>query len=487
LSTWKKIIVSGSGAHLSSVTASNGSIISGSLTMSGSITNVDNLDFNTTPPQSLSSTIEGRLSWDNGTRDLIIGAGNNVDIHLGQSEWAYVYNAEATTLNKGEIVYISGSQGNTIAVKRASDSGDPTSAGTLGMVGESIASGTEGLVLVNGLMRKLDTSTLTAGKLVYLSSTPGGYTLTPPTPPSHSVRIGYVAKVDASQGEIHIKVDNGYEIGELHDIIDGTTTASYGDLLVKSGSVWTNSKQLTGSYGLTGSLQATSFTGSLQGTASYATQALSASFATNSLTASYVLNAVSASFATNASTSSYVLNAVSASFATTASYVLGGGGASVTNPGNNYIITSDGTVGGLVGETNLLFDGLTLNVTGSAIISATTRLTDIEERELTVTIGGTPSSLSLDLSQANVFEVSYNASVNTFSITNPPPTNYAGSFTLVTTGTGTPYPWNWGSAVTWSGGSAPSVTSTNGKKDIYGFITTNQGTNWYGFIGGQNL
>lgn len=176
-----------------------------------------------------------------------------------------------------------------------------------------------------------------------------------------------------------------------------------------------------------------------------------------------------------------------ASLALTASYVLGGGGASVTSPGDNRIITSDGTVGGLVGETNLNFDGTIFNVTGSAIISATTRLTDVEERELTVVIGGTPSSLSLDLSQANVFEVSYNASVNTFSITNPPPTDYAGSFTLVTTGTGTPYPWNWGSAVTWSGGSAPSVTSTNGKKDIYGFITTNQGTNWYGFVGAQNV
>ena len=226
---------------------------------------------------------------------------------------------------------------------------------------------------------------------------------------------------------------------------------------------------------VTGNVTATSFTGSLQGIAT---------------TASYVLNAVSSSFATNSNTASYVLNAVSSSYALTASYAMnggGGGGASVTNPGNNYIITSDGTAGGLVGETNLNFDGTIFNVTGSAIISATTRLTDVEERELTVVIGGTPTSLSLDLSLANVFEVTYNNNVNSFSIVNPPPTDYAGSFTLVTTGTGTPYPWNWGSAVTWSGGSAPSVTSTNGKRDIYGFISTNQGTNWYGFIGAQNL
>jgi hypothetical protein len=102
---------------------------------------------------------------------------------------------------------------------------------------------------------------------------------------------------------MHVRIDNGYELGEMHDIIDTSTTTSYGDMLVKSGSVWINSKQLTGSYGLTGSLTATSFTGSLFGTASYATQAATASFVTTAQTASYVLNAVSSSFA---ATSSYV-------------------------------------------------------------------------------------------------------------------------------------------------------------------------------------
>ena len=183
---------------------------------------------------------------------------------------------------------------------------------------------------------------------------------------------------------------------------------------------------------------------------------------------------------------------------------LGGSSFTLNSPSTGRILLSDGTTNAATASTNISWDSgnETLTITnggieqtgiytstfaGDIIVNGVSRFTDVEERELTVTIGGTPSSLSLDLSQANVFEVSYNASVNTFSITNPPPTDYAGSFTLVTTGTGIPYPWNWGSAVTWSGGSAPSVTSTNGKKDIYGFITTNQGTNWYGFVGAQNL
>ncbi len=360
MSNWKKLVVSGSQAHLASVTASNGSIVSGSLTMSGSITNVEYVDFNTTPAQSISATVDGRLSWDDGARTLVVGAGNNVDYHVAHQEFAYVVNAEATTLSKGEVVFISGSQGNTIAVKRADNSGDPVSAGTLGLVVENITAGSEGLVLVNGLMRKLNTSTLTAGKLLFLGSTPGTYTETIPTAPSHSVRIGYVAKVDATQGEIYVKVDNGYEIGELHDIVDGTTTTSYGDLLVKSGSVWKNSKQLTGSYGLTGSLQATSFTGSLQGTAS------------NAISSSY---AVTSSFASS-SPAVYDFG----SFATPTD-VGGGGNFGIVTDGDkgDITVTSSGSIWTI--DNDAVTYAKIQNVTTSSVLlgRATTGAGNIEE------------------------------------------------------------------------------------------------------------
>lgn len=349
MSTWKKIIVSGSGAHLSSVTASNGSIISGSLTMSGSITNVDNIDFNMT---SSAANAAGRLVWDDGNGSLDLGLkGGNVNLLLGQQIYARVYNAEATTLNKGQVVYISGSQGNRVSVKLANYIGEAGSATTIGFVAESIASGGEGFIITNGVLEKLNTVGLTQGALLYLSSS-GQYSETKPIAPQHTVTLGYVERVHATVGSIYVKIDNGYELDELHNVF--TTGVSNGDLLMYSASLWTHTKQLSGSYGVTGSLQATSFTGSLQGSASYALQSLSASFSQN------------------ASTASYALNAVSSSFATTASYVLGGGGASVTNPGNDRVITSDGTAGGLVGENNLRFNGSNLSVTGSVIANSFT-------------------------------------------------------------------------------------------------------------------
>mgnify|MGYP000244383379 CR=1 FL=1 len=41
------------------------------------------------------------------------------------------------------------------------------------------------------------------------------------------------------------------------------------------------------------------------------------------------------------------------------------------------------------------------------------------------------------------------------------------------------------STVKWSGGTAPTITSTASRQDIFSFFS--DGTNWYGFIGGQNF
>ena len=196
-------------------------------------------------------------------------------------------------------------------ITTASYETDGVSANTLGIATQQITNGSQGFVITEGVLTGIDTSNYISGQLIFLGAN-GAITGSAPQAPLHTVRLGQVIRQQSNNGSVHVRIDNGYELGELHDTHDTTTTASYGDLLVKSGSVWTNSKQLTGSYGLTGSLTATSFTGSLLGTASYAAQAATASFVTLAQTASYVATA---------QTASYVLNAVSSSYAATASYV----------------------------------------------------------------------------------------------------------------------------------------------------------------------
>ena len=95
-------------------------------------------------------------------------------------------------------------------------------------------------------------------------------------------------------------------------------------------------------------------------------------------------------------------------------------------------------------------------------------------------------TLTLDLSGSNFFAVSLNAAITTLTISNTPASS-AASFTLELTADGTARAVTWGAAIKWSGGTAPTLTSTSGKKDVFAFYSNDGGTTWQGFIGGQNF
>ena len=71
--------------------------------------------------------------------------GGNVNLQIGSENVVLVYNDSGTTLNDGDLVYISGSQGNRPSVKLASASNESTQ-NVLGMVTETIPAGNEGFV-----------------------------------------------------------------------------------------------------------------------------------------------------------------------------------------------------------------------------------------------------------------------------------------------------------------------------------------------------
>lgn len=211
----------------------------GAITGAESISNIDFAQFDTTvtPVEAVA-----KMQWDDGNGTLQVGLkGGNVNLQLGQEVVARVYNDSGVALTDGQVVYISGSQGNRIAVKLAKADSEATSAGTLGVVTEPIAIGAEGFITMTGAVNKLNTTGLTAGALLYLSaSTAGAYTQTPPTAPNHRVTIGYVERVDNIVGSIYVKVDNGYELDELHNVV--ITSPTSGQTLVYDAvqGVWEN-------------------------------------------------------------------------------------------------------------------------------------------------------------------------------------------------------------------------------------------------------
>ncbi len=136
---------------------------------------------------------------------------------------AYVTNAETSTITKGQAVYAFGGTGDRLKVKLAYNTSDATSASTLGIVlSTSIAANQKGLIMMQGQLDGLSlfpTATWADGDPVFLSSTPGGLTKTKQYAPNHLVYLGVVTTAsNGGAGRMYVKVQNGYELDELHNV-----------------------------------------------------------------------------------------------------------------------------------------------------------------------------------------------------------------------------------------------------------------------------
>ena len=102
------------------------------------------------------------------------------------------------------------------------------------------------------------------------------------------------------------------------------------------------------------------------------------------------------------------------------------------------------------------------------------------------------TTLTLDLSTGTSFELnmsSFTNQIDTF-VVNGATGAYYKSFLLQTTQASPATGFSWAAInnVKWPGGGAgaPTLTSTNLKKDIMSFTSWDDGTTWYGKVIGQN-
>lgn len=95
--------------------------------------------------------------------------------------------------------------------------------------------------------------------------------------------------------------------------------------------------------------------------------------------------------------------------------------------------------------------------------------------------------LTLNLNNGNIFSVLLNSNILTITISNIPSSTHSVSFTIIFTADGNARAVNWPNTVIWPSGNAPSITSTATKIDVFSFTSTDGGTTWIGFVGGQNM
>lgn len=161
----------------------------------------------------------------------------------GQVLTTEVYNETGATLTKGTIVYINGSHGNLPTVTKAQADSESTSSRTFGYIQSDLTNMNNGYVVVIGKLDGLNTSTFTDGQTLYLSPTvAGGYTATKPVAPQHIVYVGTIVRSHPTAGIIEVRIQNGYELDEIHDV--SALSPSNGDVLqyVTSTGLWTKTQ-----------------------------------------------------------------------------------------------------------------------------------------------------------------------------------------------------------------------------------------------------
>lgn len=201
----------------------------------------DWLMFNGTVWQKIdqSDVIQTISSADSSVTVTTTGPAVDLAVYSSPRLIAQVRNETGATLSKGTVVYISGASGNKATVSKAIATSDATSAQTFGLIFADIANNNNGYAILAGDISGLDTSAFANGTQLYLSSTTAGaYTSTKQYAPNHLVYIGVVTRSHVNQGSIEVRIQNGYEMDELHNV--SAQNATNGQVLIynESTSLW---------------------------------------------------------------------------------------------------------------------------------------------------------------------------------------------------------------------------------------------------------
>ena len=156
-------------------------------------------------------------------------------------------------INKGQAVYVTSADGTNMIVGLASNASEATSSKTMGLLDATVSTNGFANVVTEGLLAGLDTSAAgTEGDPVWLGT--GGNLIygliNKPYAPAHLVFIGIVTRKNSNNGEIFVKVQNGFELNEIHDVDLKTNLPVNGELLGFNGTLWVN-KTIAGWLGYT--------------------------------------------------------------------------------------------------------------------------------------------------------------------------------------------------------------------------------------------
>jgi len=195
----------------------------------------------------------GKVVWNDtlGTGEIGL-KGGNINAKLAQDLYARVVNKTTQNLLRAnyQAVKVQSAQGQRLAVNFAQANNDNNSADTIGIVAENIDNNQEGFVITVGQIENINTTgslqgeTWADGDVIYLSPTTAGSltNVKPNGSTGHIIVIGYIEYAHQNNGKIYVKIMNGWELDELHNVYINQGTLANNDALIYESStqLWKN-------------------------------------------------------------------------------------------------------------------------------------------------------------------------------------------------------------------------------------------------------
>jgi len=216
--------------------------IEGDLNNITSISTPEFIEFDTTfsPSASLPT---GSLYWHEEHQTLHLSLENEVSLDLGQEEhYPPVFNNSGVQINRGELVMVTGVQGDKLTIAKAVTDGTVSFDYIIGVAAHNILNGSDNATIIKfGYVTPVNTNSYEVGTILYPSSTvDGGLTDVKPNAPGYRVPIAIVTK-QGTGGKILVRMNTPSALGESDSNVQFNNLEN-DDLLVynSASSIWLN-------------------------------------------------------------------------------------------------------------------------------------------------------------------------------------------------------------------------------------------------------
>ena len=161
---------------------------------------------------------EGYLTWNDDDVTLDLTINSEVTLQVGQEIITFARNETDSDIPNGTVVRIDGTTGSHLQIRRASNDSERSSSSSFGVTTQDIGANNGGFVTFEGKVRGLDTSGFAPGAALYLGEN-GQMIDSEVLSPKHLVFVGWVVRSHAHDGIVYVRINNGWELEELHDVL----------------------------------------------------------------------------------------------------------------------------------------------------------------------------------------------------------------------------------------------------------------------------